>query len=358
MIPRSPRLVFAAALLAGLGACHRPEVTVYMAPKDAPETADAPEDPAASSQTGTNAPLPPKRAELPKVTWKLPAGWTETGPGQMSVASFSIETGGSGKASVAITPMPNMAGQEMMIVNMWRQQAGAPDLDEAQAASAFTPVEMAGGSGKFFEISSEREGKPVRIVSAMFNRDSNTWFFKLQGDAAAVETQKPAFLEFLKTIQFDDKAVAAVTNPPPPSDPSTAAPEKSAFQPPEGWRTLKAGQMQVAKFAVPDQGDGTAEVSVSVFPTDTGGPVSNIARWRRQLGMPEIPDAEVGDLIKPLGDVENAIYADLQQEKRRLIGAIVPRGNQWFFFKLMGDASAVDAARESFLEFAKTQPKS
>ncbi len=164
---------------------------------------------------------------------------------------------------------------------------------------------MAGGSGKFFEISSERDGKASRIVTAMFNRGSNTWFFKLQGDAAVVEAQKPAFIEFLKSIQFEDKAVAAIANPPPPPD-ARAAPEPARLsQAPEGWRKRPAGQMQIAKFAVPEQGDASADVSVSVFPSDTGGPVSNIARWRRQLGLPEVPDSEINALIQPLEGVEN-----------------------------------------------------
>jgi hypothetical protein len=357
-----PRLLFAAALLAGLGACHRQEVVVYMAPKDGAETAADEATPAGTAAVGTNAPLPPQRAELPKLTWTLPVGWKETGPGQMSVASFSIDAEGGSKASVAITPLPNMAGQESMIVNMWRQQAGAPDLDPAQAEAALTPIEMASGAGKYFEISSEREGKPSRIVTAMLTRESNTWFFKLQGDARVVEAQKPVFLEFLKSVQFGEKAVAAITNPPPPdgSAPRTGT-SQPTFEAPEGWRKRPPGPMQVARFAVPEQGEAAAEVAVSMFTSDTGGPVANVARWRRQLGMPDLPEPEIGSLIKPLEGVEegvDAIFVDLQHEKRRLIGAIVHREDKWWFFKLTGDEPAVAAARESFLNFAKSQPKS
>lgn len=362
MTPRSPRLFFAAALLAGLGACHRQEVIVYMAPKDAPDAAPeaAPEDATAASQGNTNAPPAPKRVEAPKVTWKLPPGWTESGPGQMSVANFAIGSGDAA-ATVQITPLASMAGQEAVIVNMWRQRVGEPELDEAQAKAAFTPVEVAGGSGKIFEISSQQNGKPVRIVSAMFDRGEASWFFKLQGEANVVEAQKPAFLEFLKTIQFDDKAVTTLANPPTPSDSAAPSPEGPAFAQPEGWRKRPAGQMQVARFAVPEQGEASAEVAVSMFTSDTGGPVANVVRWRRQLGMPELPEAEIGALIKPIEGLDegaDGVYTDLTQEKRRLIGAIVHRGDKWWFFKLLGDEPAVASARETFLNFAKSQPKS
>jgi hypothetical protein len=361
------RSLLAAALLTGLGACKRQEITVYTAPKEKPEAAHADEPGheghghGTASKLDTNAPVPPKRAELPKVTWKLPVGWSETGPGQMSMASFAIKSD-IGQAGATITPLPNMGGQEAMIVNMWRQQAGAPDLPPAEAEAALTPIAMAGGTGKFFEINSERNGKKSRIVTAMLTRGQNTWFFKLAGDDAVVEAQKPAFLEFLKSIEFDEKAVAAVTNPPEP--PATEAPSQptaptaAPLEAPETWRTLPAGQMQVAKFAVPDQGEAKAEVAVSMFSSDTGGTAANISRWRRQMGMPEISEAEAGALAKPLEGVEKGLVADLQHEKRRMIGAIVQRESGWWFYKLMGDEAAVAAARESFLNFAKSQPKS
>jgi hypothetical protein len=358
---RFPHLLFAAALLAGLDACRRPEVIVYMAPKDAPDSEAGGTDDPAKNAIDTNAPLPPKRAELPKLTWTLPVGWKDTGPGQMSLASFSIDGEGGGKASVAITPLPNMAGQEAIIVNMWRQQAGAPELEPAQAEAALTPIEMAGGTGKFFEINNDRDGKASRIVTAMLTRDNNTWFFKLQGDAAVVEKQKPVFLDFLKSVQFGENAVAAVTNPPPPPNASSPGPEAEkpvAFEQPEGWRKRPAGQMQVARYAVPEQGEASAEVTVSMFSSDTGGPIANIERWRRQLGMPVLPESEIGSLMQPLEGTEDGIFVDLKQEKRRLIGAIVHRGDQWWFYKLLGDEPAVAAARETFLNFAKSQPKS
>ena len=372
---RPSPLLFGAALLAGLGACQRQEITVYTAPKDSVLEAEAPPTPDAHADGGqmpSNTP-PAPRADLPKLGWILPPGWASTGPGQMSAATFAIKSN-AGKAGVSVTPLPNIAGQEAMIVNMWRQQAGVPDLKPEEAEAALTPVAMAGGTGKYFEITSNKDGKTGRIITAMLTRGDKTWFFKLAGDDAVVAEQKPVFLEFIKTIQFDDKAVAAVANPPaapdsaaaahasaagaPSAPPTNEPPAPPALTAPETWRTLQAGQMQVAKFAVPDQGEAKAEVSVSMFSSDTGGPAANILRWRRQLGMPEISEPEAGDQAKPLDGVEDGVVADLKNDKRRMIGAIVHRGDQWWFYKLMGDDAAVDAARESFLTFAKTQPKS
>ena len=54
------------------------------------------------------------------------------------------------------------------------------------------------------------------------------------------------------------------------------------------------------------------------------------------------------------GALPGAVLADLKGESKSMVGAIVPRDGQWFFYKLTGEAPAVSAARESFVSFAKT----
>jgi hypothetical protein len=308
------------------------------------------------------------------MAWKLPPGWTEAPPGELSVAGFKLPSEG-GQANVSITPLPDLSGREADIVGMWREQAGAPILSPEEAEASLKPIELAGASGKFFEVEGTRDGKPMHIVTAMLNRADGTWFFKLQGDDPAVTNQKPAFLEFLKSVRFEDVVPAAdelaktgnaertsgdspasAAEPKTPSTPPAAPPSLEA---PDGWRTLPAGQMQIAKYAVPDQGDAKAEVAVSMFSSDTGGPTANIARWRRQMSLPEASDEEVGAMAKPLdSSLPGAILAELKNEKRRMLGAIVPRASGWWFYKLVGDEAAVTAARDSFLNFVKSQPKS
>ena len=55
-----------------------------------------------------------------------------------------------------------------------------------------------------------------------------------------------------------------------------------------------------------------------------------------------------------ISQLEVRLLADLKGEAKHMVGAIVPRGGQWFFYKLTGDAAAVSAARESFVSFIKT----
>jgi hypothetical protein len=123
------------------------------------------------------------------------------------------------------------------------------------------------------------------------------------------------------------------------------------FQTPDSWHVLPAGQMQVAKFAVPDKDGAKAEVSVSVFPSDTGGTLANVNRWRRQIGLGEIDEAGLKSCTNELSAAPGAVLVNLTNDKRQLLGAIVPRDGKWWFYKLLGDAPAVAAAQADFVQF-------
>src|SRR5207253_1829559 len=135
------------------------EIHSYLAPRD--ETLDA------------AAPAPGAEA-LPQLSWKLPAGWTQTPGGQMSVASFAIDDANGG-ATANITPLPNLAGREEALVNMWREQVQLGPLSGEEMERALVPAEVAGGEGKVFEIDGTRDGKPTRTVAAMLHRGSRSW---------------------------------------------------------------------------------------------------------------------------------------------------------------------------------------
>lgn len=326
------------ALAAALAGCERKDVRVYVAPKDRPFV-----PPKEAEET------PPRQSEAiwrPALTWVLPAGWKDMGPDQANVGRFS-----AGASSVAVTALASMEGKESLLVNMWRQVRSLAPLDEGEAAKMLKDVSIAGGSGKMFEVSDGEGEKATRFIVAFAHRPEGSLFFKIQGNEASVSEQKAAFLEFLKTVKFAGGTSEAPA-PPPPSEP-VALPGKV----PEGWTPAAPGPMQQAKFSVPEKDGAKADVTVSVFPNATGGTVENVKRWRKQLGLADIDDAAVAQLAKPLdGGPEGSVVVDLQHETRAMVGAIVPRGGQWWFYKLMGDPAAVAGARDALVAFAKGTP--
>jgi len=172
---------------------------------------------------------------------------------------------------------------------------------------------------------------------------------KPDGDAALVEAQKPAFVEFLKEIR--------IREPAPGGEETGDATSEPKWPVPGEWKKLPSGQMQVAKFAVPARGAARAEVSISVFPGDTGGTLANLNRWRRQIGLGEVDESGMSPLVSALDPANpEAKLVDMTNNNKRLVGAIVPRGGRYWFYKLLGDAEAVAPERDAFVALAKAAP--
>ena len=112
--------------------------------------------------------------------------------------------------------------------------------------------------------------------------------------------------------------------------------------------------MQVAKFSVPEVNGAKADVTISVFPNSTGGTLANVNRWRNQIGLSPVDESGLSQIVKPLDEKNSgAVIADISNNSRRLVGAIVPNGGQWYFFKMMGDDAAVAPQKETFTKFVK-----
>jgi hypothetical protein len=345
MIAFSPHrirlLLIGFAALAAVSGCEKRGIRSYIAPKDRPLDA-AP--PAVAAQ----------EPERPQLTWTLPPGWAQAQAGQMSLASFAVADA-QGGANITITPLPNLAGREEAVINMWREQVELGPLPPEEVAKALTPTPVAGAQGQTFEIAGSRGGKPTRTVTAILHRGAESWFFKMSGDDATVVAQKPPFFEFVKSIQFVEGASPS-PQAPAPAPPSHAEHKHFHWQVPAGWTAAAPGPMQEAKFYVPEIDGTKAEVTVSVFPSDTGGILANVNRWRQQLGLDPIEASSLGEVATPLEGATDATFVDIKNDARQMLGAIVPREGRYWFYKLMGDSAAVAAARDDFRQFALSTP--
>lgn len=335
------RLVFVLIALVAVSGCQRDQIEVYTAPKDKP-----------APQPVAQRTAPARSQPRPQVLWVLPEGWVQSGPSQLSVASFSIKGSGDAEAQVTITPLTRLAGRDAEIVNMWREQVGLDPLSREDAAKEFQPVQVGGELGNLFEISgAPKDGSSAaKIITAMVHRSDASWFYKLSGDAALVDAQKPVFIKFLQSVQLKDAPAVS-------DEPVAASGTKPNWIVPAQWKEIPAGQMQLAKFAVPERGAAKAEVSISTFPSDTGGTLANVNRWRKQIGLPEAGPDALASMVSPL-DASNpdAVLVNLANNNRRILGAIVPRGGTYWFYKLMGDDAAVAPEKDAFVAFAKSKP--
>lgn len=220
--PVAALLLSASAVL--FTSCGKPEIRVYLAPKDAPPpppTADThvhnPNDPNDVHPEEPPA-RPPERAK-PKITYTRPEGWTDAPPGEVSIAAFSVKGDGV-EAAINVTPLPDLRGRESLVVNMYRQQTGQPPIEQADLGKTLQPVEVAGGEGQLLELLGSNRGKPTRLITVIAHRDGRSWFYRISGDDAFVTTQKETFLNFLKTVKITEPPAS----PEPGAPPATPAP--------------------------------------------------------------------------------------------------------------------------------------
>ena len=380
-------LVLTPLLLPFVAGCHRDEVKVYRVakdqdqpqqqtapalPTDSPNPSLPPGHPDISSASAT--PLPAASASaLPQLTWKTPEGWTEMPPSEMRVASFKA-TGPDGKsADVSVIPLPGLAGSDPANVNRWRGQVGLSPVSPDELKKSAEAVEAAGQPAQLYDVAGQNpgNGEAERILGVIQHRDDMAWFFKMTGDAGLVEQQKPAFVAFLKSLNFS-AAPAQATLPQghpaigdmgggaSPAAAPVSGEGKPNWQVPAGWQEMPAAQFLLAEYAIAGANGAKAEVNVASLSGDGGGMLANVNRWRRQIGLGAVDENGLAGMTTSM-DVTGgrATLVDLNGtdgrtgQPTRLIGVVVPMNGQTWFYKLMGDAKVVESQKAAFTQFVQ-----
>lgn len=132
-----------------------------------------------------------------------------------------------------------------------------------------------------------------------------------------------------------------------------------AWTAPAQWQERAPGSIRKGSYTVPGEGGAVGDLSITAFPGDTGGLHANVNRWRGQIGLAPVSDAEVEKSVEHL-DV-NGLHIDLVEmvgttgnPPMRLLGAIVPYQKETWFFKLTGPDALVASQREAFRTFLTT----
>jgi hypothetical protein len=354
-----PMLALLAAV--SVAGCHRDDVKVYHVVKD--EDAAAPTPTPTPAPADMSAPAPANNSQ-PQLQFVLPPGWQQVAPSQMRVASFIVTNDAGAAADVGVIPLPAGGDDELALVNMWRDQMRLPALTNETTAET---VPVAGATAKLYEIASTEllidNKSRARILVAELNRGATSWFFKMTGEDSFVAAQKDSFLQFLKSLSFMD-APAAPTAPMASMEaPATQPPNptvNSIWTVPADWQPLPASEFLFAKFLI-QTGDARAEVNISQLGGTGGGLLPNANRWRGQLGLSPVSEADLPHLVTtinmPAGKLEILDFTGKDAKTSRptrLIGIVAPQNGQTWFYKLMGDPTVVAAQKNTFLQFIRS----
>ncbi len=119
------------------------------------------------------------------------------------------------------------------------------------------------------------EPTPARTLAAAVYRPDATWFFKLMGDPEAVEAQKKAFDDLVSTLKANGANLE--------------------WKLPSGWTETKGQGLRYATFKLP--GDSGLEVAVNRFEGVAGSLLANVNRWRGELSLEDLKEAELPQAV-------------------------------------------------------------
>lgn len=126
-----------------------------------------------------------------------------------------------------------------------------------------------------------------RMMGAIVPHGSQLWFFKLAGPDDPVAKKAEQFIEFIASIHFAD---------------ADAPPDWTL---PDGWTRMPGGGMRFATIEIATAAQ-PLELSVITLPKPEESDVaadavlSNVNRWRGQMGLPALKRDELAKETKPM----------------------------------------------------------
>ncbi|MEO5754731.1 MAG: hypothetical protein ABIR38_08490 [Chthoniobacterales bacterium] len=356
-----------ATLLAGPG-CERSDdkITVYRVPKEAPSPATMP-------SAGTDPAGPAA------VHWTAPAGWEEQAASDFRKGSFLVRGAEGVTADVSIISFPKAAGGLMANVNRWRDQLKLPPINDVVQAGK--PIPVAGRDMFFVDLVSEQPidkvGGKARILGGIFPAGGETWFFKMTGPDALVESQRETFTQFLESVHLDGNSAAPMaaesapmsanvggndTDAPTPPPIETAQGGPLQYTLPSGWQEKPLTPMRLASFKATAPNGKETDVSVVALPGVAGGDLENVNRWRGQVRLGPIDEktlAQSAEHVQANG--HDFLLVDLvsnqpigaEGEMQRILAAILDENDRSWFIKMTGEDAAVAAQKSAFTDFLR-----
>jgi hypothetical protein len=126
---------------------------------------------------------------------------------------------------------------------------------------------------------------------------------------------------------------------------------------PPHWTAKPSSAMRKGSFAIKGEG-GEADLSITAFPGNVGGDLANLNRWREQISLPPVTQAEfeaAAQRVEKNGLRMTVVdLVGTGSGAKRILGAMIPHGDATWFVKLMGPDALVAKERSAFLAFLET----
>lgn len=267
----------------------------------------------------------------PELAYDLPTGWTvvagtsaaPAGPGSETVAEIEVTNRPQPKLAISKFPTTfptddaelKQAQQDYLLenVNRWRRQVALPPLEATEVASV----------GESFTTKTGQSGH----------------VFSMQGQVEAAGRQPPSPRQF--------------------------GVDTENYTTPDGWTLVENTQFSTLHFTAGPNGNIDISLTDISVPGNTSGleiVLSNVARWNRQLGLPQFDPANLANVSEPIqvdghqclivnlisdGPVAGENYTD----PVRILGAIVLADSSVWTVRIKGPADLVQVQRGKLDQF-------
>lgn len=299
----------------------------------------------------------PAAAASPRFDWRTPEGWTEKPPSSMRLADFDVPGG----VECYFTVLPGAAGGLAANVNRWRKQMGLEPTSESEIAALPTRT-LLGSAASFVDLvgtytgmgGPERAGwRMAGMVQAL---PRVTAFVKMVGPGQAVAAQLENLESLAASIAFGGAKPAATTSG------GAAQGGGLSWTTPEGW--IRGAEKQMRLATLIPEAHPEVECSVMILGGDGGGIGPNINRWRGQVGLPPLSDAEIAQLprLDVAGQSAPMVEAtghytgmgDVSEDGSTLLGVVCPLGGETLFVKMVGPQQLVLGEKDRFVAFCES----
>ncbi|MCA9005785.1 MAG: hypothetical protein KDA70_10990 [Planctomycetaceae bacterium] len=270
-----------------------------------------------------------------KPEWKLPENWTQEPGSSMRFATLKVKETDPA-VELSVIPLPaggDLTADLLSNINRWREQVGLDSIsaEDIKAAADKSPAL----DTELFTLKSGDE--TISVVS-------------LNGMMAGNPMSRAPFASGM--MGGPGGPAAGPANPP-------AAAASIKYETPAGWQPGRSGGMRKAAFNI-TSGDETGEVTVIDLNGESNPLLLNINRWRDQVGLKDITEAELPQQSEQLkvGDLE-ATYVKLigpEDAKPRLaiLGTIFYRDNLAWFVKFTGPVKLAEQEQDRFKQFVQS----
>ena len=140
---------------------------------------------------------------------------------------------------------------------------------------------------------------------------------------------------------------------------ATATGGDLTWKAPEHWKTKQGSAMRKGTYVATGDG-GEAELAITAFPGNVGGDLANLNRWRGQIKLPPVSEAEFESNVQRLERnglkmvVVDIVGTGPSGKPERMLGAMVPHGGATWFFKMQGPDALVAKEKAAFMSLLDT----